>query len=83
MAKKTTAGAGKIPQKKKSFKDVCKENIGFFFILPWLFGFLAFKLKLLPVRPASPLRKALFRQNKNEKVTGIESCIQQDEKSRV
>ena len=39
--------------------------------------------KLLPVRPASPLRKALFRQNKNEKVTGIESCIQQDEKSRV
>ena len=43
MAKKTTAGAGKIPQKKKSFKDVCKENIGFFFILPWLFGFLAFK----------------------------------------
>lgn len=44
MAKKTTAGAGKIPQKKKSFKDVCKENIGFFFILPWLFGFLAFKI---------------------------------------
>ncbi|WP_270834710.1 hypothetical protein [Faecalibacterium prausnitzii] len=39
--------------------------------------------KLLPVRPASPLRKALFRQNKNEKVTGIENCIQQDEKSRV
>lgn len=29
--------------KKKSFVDVCKENAGFFFILPWLIGFLVFK----------------------------------------
>ncbi len=28
---------------KKSFVDVCKQNIGFFFILPWLIGFLVFK----------------------------------------
>lgn len=30
--------------KKKSFTDICKENIGFFFILPWLIGFCVFKL---------------------------------------
>lgn len=33
-----------MPEKKKTFKDVCKENIGFFFILPWLIGFCIFKL---------------------------------------
>lgn len=33
-----------MPKKKKTFVDICKENIGFFFILPWLFGFLVFKL---------------------------------------
>lgn len=30
-------------EKKKSFIDICKENVGFFFILPWLIGFLIFK----------------------------------------
>ncbi len=38
MAKKTTAGSKYT--EKKVFKDVCKENIGFFFILHgyWIFG---------------------------------------------
>ncbi len=30
-------------KQKKSIVDVCKQNIGFFFILPWLIGFLVFK----------------------------------------
>lgn len=51
MAKKTNTTTVVI-QKKKTFKDVCKENIGFFFILPWLFGFLVFK--------AYPMVSSLF-----------------------
>ncbi len=31
-------------KKKNSLADFCKKNVGFFFILPWLFGFLVFKL---------------------------------------
>ena len=44
MAKKTNTAAVAVPKKKKTFKDVCKDNIGFFFILPWLLGFIAFKV---------------------------------------
>lgn len=44
MAKKTNTATVAVPKKKKTFKDVCKDNIGFFFILPWLFGFIAFKV---------------------------------------
>ena len=41
MAKNTNVD---VPKKKKTFGDICKENVGFFFILPWLFGFCVFKL---------------------------------------
>ena len=41
MANHTNSPA---PEKKKSFKDICKENIGFFFVLPWVIGFCIFKL---------------------------------------
>ena len=44
MAKKSNTANVAVPKKKKTFVDICKENIGFFFILPWLFGFLVFKL---------------------------------------
>ena len=43
MAKKTEAAVVATSQ-KKGFKKFCKDNIGFFFILPWLIGFLVFKL---------------------------------------
>lgn len=33
-----------VPTQKKGFKRFLKENIGFFFILPWLIGFIIFKL---------------------------------------
>ena len=33
-----------VPKKKKTFLAVCKDNIGFFYILPWLIGFCVFKL---------------------------------------
>lgn len=39
-----SANSAAVPKKKKSFLDICKENIGFFFILPWLIGFCIFKL---------------------------------------
>lgn len=29
---------------KKSFSKVVSENIGFFFVVPWLIGFLCFKV---------------------------------------
>ena len=29
---------------RRSFKQIVKENKGFFFILPWLIGFLIFKV---------------------------------------
>lgn len=32
------------PTQKKGFKKFLKENIGFFFVLPWLIGFIIFKL---------------------------------------
>lgn len=40
----TAPMANKQPMPKRTFKKMCKENIGFFFILPWLIGFLVFKL---------------------------------------
>lgn len=36
--------ANQQPMPKRTFSKMCKENIGFFFILPWLIGFLVFKL---------------------------------------
>lgn len=38
------ANSAAVTEKKKSFSDICKENVGFFFILPWLIGFCIFKL---------------------------------------
>lgn len=43
MAKKTEQAVA-VTSQKKGFKKFCKDNIGFFFILPWLIGFLVFKL---------------------------------------
>lgn len=40
---KTSAPAGAL-NSKKTLVDVRKSNIGFFYILPWLIGFLVFKL---------------------------------------
>lgn len=40
---KTSAPAGAL-KSKKTLVDVLKSNIGFFYILPWLIGFLVFKL---------------------------------------
>lgn len=40
---KTSAPAGAL-NSKKTLVDVLKSNIGFFYILPWLIGFLVFKL---------------------------------------
>lgn len=40
----TAPMANQQPMPKRTFKKMCKENIGFFFILPWLIGFLVFKL---------------------------------------
>lgn len=40
----TAPMANQQPMSKRTFKKMCKENIGFFFILPWLIGFLVFKL---------------------------------------
>lgn len=33
-----------LPKKKRSFAEICRKNIGFFYVLPWLIGFLVFKL---------------------------------------
>lgn len=44
MAKNNNANAIPHKVKRKGFKGFCKDNIGFFFILPWLIGFLVFKL---------------------------------------
>ncbi len=44
MAKNAGVAQMAVPKKKKTFVDVCKSNIGFFFILPWLIGFCWFKL---------------------------------------
>ncbi|KAB1440171.1 carbohydrate ABC transporter permease [Candidatus Galacturonibacter soehngenii] len=43
MAKQANA-THVVPTQKKGFKRFLKENIGFFFILPWLIGFIIFKL---------------------------------------
>ena len=40
---KKSAPAGAL-NSKKTLVDVLKSNIGFFYILPWLIGFLVFKL---------------------------------------
>ena len=40
---KSSAPAGAL-NSKKTLVDVLKSNIGFFYILPWLIGFLVFKL---------------------------------------
>ena len=39
-----SANSAAVSGKNKSFSDICKENVGFFFILPWLIGFCIFKL---------------------------------------
>ncbi|MFT4145054.1 MAG: sugar ABC transporter permease [Mobilitalea sp.] len=41
---KNNVSAKVAVQKNNSFKKVYKRNIGFFFILPWLIGFIIFKL---------------------------------------
>lgn len=42
---KTQATAGvMLPKQKSKFKKAIANNVGFFFILPWLIGFLVFKL---------------------------------------
>jgi oligogalacturonide transport system permease protein len=44
MAKNSSAKAVQLNQQKNGFGKICKRNIGFFFIIPWLVGFLVFKL---------------------------------------
>lgn len=44
MAKNAGAARMAVPKKKKTFAEMCRSNIGFFFILPWLIGFCWFKL---------------------------------------
>lgn len=44
MAKKQASAAVAIPKQKFSFKKSLENNMGFFFILPWLIGFCVFKL---------------------------------------
>ena len=44
MAKNAVGSAVFVPKKKFSLKKTCKNNLGFFFILPWLIGFLVFRL---------------------------------------
>lgn len=41
---KTQATATAVPKKKFDIKKALENNTGFFFILPWLLGFLIFKL---------------------------------------
>ena len=41
---KNIASVSPISQNKHYFKKMCKRNIGFFFIIPWLIGFIVFKL---------------------------------------
>lgn len=42
---KKASAAGKPAAKQRiNFRKACKNNIGFFFIVPWLLGFLLFKL---------------------------------------
>lgn len=43
MAKHANA-TSVAPTQKRGFKKFLKDNIGFFFILPWLIGFIIFKL---------------------------------------
>jgi oligogalacturonide transport system permease protein len=42
--KKQRAETVQLYQNKRGLIGLCKSNIGFFFILPWLIGFLIFKL---------------------------------------
>lgn len=44
MAKKKSVGSVQLYQSKGGFVKACKRNIGFFFIIPWLIGFIVFKL---------------------------------------
>jgi oligogalacturonide transport system permease protein len=44
MAKNKSAGTALTYQNKSGLKRICKSNIGFFFIVPWLIGFIVFKL---------------------------------------
>lgn len=44
MAKVKVSESGIAINQKKPFKKIVSENIGFFFILPWLIGFLIFKV---------------------------------------
>lgn len=44
MTKQNSTTNVQIYQNKNSLRKICKRNIGFFFIVPWLFGFLLFKL---------------------------------------
>ncbi len=43
MAKKSSAAAVALPKQKFNLSKSLKGNIGFFFILPWLIGFLVFR----------------------------------------
>jgi oligogalacturonide transport system permease protein len=44
MAKNSSAKAIQLNQQKSGLRKICKRNIGFFFIIPWLVGFIVFKL---------------------------------------
>lgn len=44
MAKNIEANAAKAAKQPFNLKKALKNNIGFFFIVPWLFGFIVFKL---------------------------------------
>ncbi len=44
MAKKNKLEAVQVLENQNSLKKICRRNIGFFFIIPWLVGFMVFKL---------------------------------------
>ncbi|PXV85386.1 oligogalacturonide transport system permease protein [Lachnotalea glycerini] len=44
MAKNANTTTTVVPKQNRGFKKFLKDNIGFFFILPWLIGFIIFKL---------------------------------------
>lgn len=44
MAKKKSISLSQTSPGSVGFKKLCKRNIGFFFVIPWLIGFAVFKL---------------------------------------
>lgn len=44
MAKNAANSAVFVPKRKSSMKKMFQNNLGFFFILPWLIGFIIFRL---------------------------------------